>query len=357
MPDDEDIENALREAVKAIHREGEEVTVNKARTTAEEELGLETGYFKSHDQWKTRSKDIIQEAHEQLDASPEKSVKKPSKPKPAAKPKPPAKRTKAPAGQKTRKRQKKDESESEPDEVLSDSATASDESEVETPPKPATSKKAKKSTASEDGNTSALSDVQDPETPSENDVPAKTKIGTSKAINGNVDSESDLSDVIDEPAPKKKRGSGGTKQDTKPKKDTATKSSKASKGAETSPDEAEIKRLQGWLVKCGIRKLWGKELKPFETHKAKIKHLRSMLGDAGMTGRYSNEKATGIKEARELAADLEAVQEGNKHWGNDKDAASGSASNSEDEDAPAPPPRRSVTSRFVDFGDEDEDDE
>ena len=87
------------------------------------------------------------------------------------------------------------------------------------------------------------------------------------------------------------------------------------------PDDAEIKRLQGWLVKCGIRKMWWKELKPYESSKAKIKHLKDMLADAGMTGRYSIEKATQIKEARELAADIEAVKEGAERWGKDGDGS------------------------------------
>jgi hypothetical protein len=63
--------------------------------------------------------------------------------------------------------------------------------------------------------------------------------------------------------------------------------------------------------------MWWKELKPYETSKAKIKHLKDMLSDAGMTGRYSIEKATQIKEARELAADIEAVKEGAERWGKD----------------------------------------
>ena len=94
-----------------------------------------------------------------------------------------------------------------------------------------------------------------------------------------------------------------------------SKASKAKPDTETGPDEAEIKRLQGWLVKCGIRKMWWKELKPYESSKAKIKHLKDMLSDIGMTGRYSQEKASQIKEARELAADIEAVKEGAERWG------------------------------------------
>lgn len=125
-------------------------------------------------------------------------------------------------------------------------------------------------------------------------------------------SESEMSEVLDE-EPKPRRKSSG-----KPTTKTKTSDSKTAKAKSVGgedPDQAEIKRLQGWLVKCGIRKLWGKELKPFETSKAKIKHLKDMLADVGMTGRYSIEKANQIREARELAADIEAVQEGAERWG------------------------------------------
>ena len=61
--------------------------------------------------------------------------------------------------------------------------------------------------------------------------------------------------------------------------------------------------------------MWGRELAKFSTTQERINHLRGMLAEIGMTGRYSNEKAKKIKEERELAADLEAVQEGAKAWG------------------------------------------
>lgn len=48
-----------------------------------------------------------------------------------------------------------------------------------------------------------------------------------------------------------------------------------------------------------------------------------MLTDAGMTGRFSVEKASQIKEARELAADIEAVQEGAERWGADDENGEG----------------------------------
>jgi hypothetical protein len=131
-------------------------------------------------------------------------------------------------------------------------------------------------------------------------------------------SDSDLSSLIDEaPAPKSRsknkkfdpRSKGGGKG----KKAAAVKPKKSQD--DDDPDQAEIKRLQMWLGKCGIRKVWGAYLKPYETPKAKIGHLKSMLSDVGMAGRYSEAKAQQIKESRELAADLEAVQEMDQRWG------------------------------------------
>lgn len=120
-----------------------------------------------------------------------------------------------------------------------------------------------------------------------------------------------MSVLIDE-EPKRK---GGQKKG--PTAKPAKSGPKARKGSEqpNDPDQEEIKRLQGYLVKCGIRKMWHKELAPHPTPKDKIRHLKQMLSDAGMTGRFSQEKATQIRDQRELKADLEAVQEGAKIWG------------------------------------------
>ena len=114
------------------------------------------------------------------------------------------------------------------------------------------------------------------------------------------------------------------------------------------PKQAEIKRLQGWLVKCGIRKLWGKELKPYESPKAKIKHLKDMLADAGMSGRYSIEKASQIKEQRELKADIEAVQQGVERWGKQKNGNAEEVD--QDSDGRTKPKRRLVRgAQVLDF--------
>ena len=100
-----------------------------------------------------------------------------------------------------------------------------------------------------------------------------------------------------------------------------------------SGDEAEIKKLQGQLVKCGVRKIWGIELRAHgDDSRAKIRHLRGMLADAGMTGRFSEARAREIKERRELLADLEAVSEMNNLWGSA--AARGRSSRSRTAAAP-----------------------
>ena len=151
------------------------------------------------------------------------------------------------------------------------------------------------------------------------------------------DSESEMSVVMDEePKPKPARKRKST--ETAPKKEKKP-APKAKSKDEEDPDQAEIKRLQGWLVKCGIRKMWFRELAPYDTAKAKIKHLKEMLEDAGMTGRYSQEKANKIRDERELKADLEMIQQGAKQWGK------GSGDEEEEEEEEEGPPRRRAAAR------------
>ena len=127
-------------------------------------------------------------------------------------------------------------------------------------------------------------------------------------------SDSEMSVLLDED-PKIKKIKR-RKSDPKPKtKKTETSRPKRPSDSTTDPEAEEIKRLQGWLIKCGIRKMWYKELASCDSSKAKVKHLKEMLAEAGMTGRYSKEKADQIREERELKADLEAVQQGEKSWG------------------------------------------
>ena len=136
-------------------------------------------------------------------------------------------------------------------------------------------------------------------------------------------SGSDLSELIDEAPPPTKRKKSKKQNLETISRETASKSKskqgarggKNKSGDKVNPQEAEIKRLQSWLVKCGIRKVWSKELASHDTARAKIQHLKDMLKHVGMEGRFSAEKASRIREQRELKADLEAVQEGAKMWG------------------------------------------
>jgi hypothetical protein len=153
-------------------------------------------------------------------------------------------------------------------------------------------------------------------------------------------SESEMSVLIDEEPAKPKRRS---KAPSSPK----IKKGKDKEEPNVDPDQAEIKRLQGWLIKCGIRKMWARELAPYDSAKAKIKHLKQMLKDAGMDGRYSVEKAKQIKEERELRADLEVVQEEARKWG--------TARSDDEEEAQGGRPRRRLARGFksLDFLDSD----
>lgn len=57
------LEKALRDTVANIFRTGklEELTVKRVRLAAETTLGLDEGFFKAHDEWKTRSEQIIKD--------------------------------------------------------------------------------------------------------------------------------------------------------------------------------------------------------------------------------------------------------------------------------------------------------
>lgn len=111
-----------------------------------------------------------------------------------------------------------------------------------------------------------------------------------------------------------KRKKGSKKEPSSPKK-TKPKNPPKKPSGDDDPLEAEIKKLQSQLTKCGVRKLWHNELKEYSDARGKIRHLKQMLSDIGMDGRFSEAKAREIRETRELLADAEAAQEMNKLWG------------------------------------------
>ncbi|KAA8645997.1 hypothetical protein EYZ11_004006 [Aspergillus tanneri] len=313
VPSDDALEKTLCDVVAEIYRSGnmDELTIKRVRLAATKALKIDEKFFKKSSVWDAKSDQIIKAAVAAHDNKPQESNGQEddsdaSSPIPTKSKR--IKRTKpdAPA---QRKGQKASTPESEDGEQDRDSATPSEMSDEDV--KKPTKKRSKgaqgkkpqpkyaKTTVPEDSGSEAEQDSEPSVKP--------------KADPKN-DSESEMSVVLDEapkPKPKPKRQMSAEAPAQKGKKKAATKA----KDVDQDPNEAEIKRLQGWLIKCGIRKFWSRELAPYDTPNAKIKHLKGMLKDAGMEGRYSLEKANRIKEERELRADLEQVQEGAKRWG------------------------------------------
>lgn len=127
---------------------------------------------------------------------------------------------------------------------------------------------------------------------------------SSRRITDNQKSDSELSSLVDEPSKKKARG--------KPKNSEAGKPPVKSKRSKQtshmlSKDEETIKRLKSLVVACGVRKQWTRELDGLNVN-AQIAHIRKILSDLGMVGRPSIEQAREIRAQRELAQELDDVQ-------------------------------------------------
>ncbi|KAK2810144.1 hypothetical protein FQN49_008554 [Arthroderma sp. PD_2] len=313
LPGPETLEQGLRDTVANIYKSGklDELTVKRVRLATEQKLGLEEGFFKNHNEWKPRSDEIIKDEVEVQENPPPKPAAVPKKGQSKKRPSPEA--PKAPAPVKRRKKS----TPVEPEESNISSATEYSElepvSKRKAKPSPAKAPKNKKKATKTDPESEQESSQH---SESDEDVGAGPEAAPEARNDSNAGeaSESEMSVLIDEePKPKKKRSASQPSAQTKAKRSTSEK--KRKEPVPEDPDKAEIKRLQGWLVKCGIRKVWGRELMGCSTPKEKIRHLKSMLKDAGMDGRYSVEKANRIREEREIKADLEAVQEGAKMWG------------------------------------------
>ncbi|KAL5115258.1 hypothetical protein ACEQ8H_006850 [Pleosporales sp. CAS-2024a] len=293
LPSEAAVLQTLRDAVVAIHRTAkpDDLTVKRIRARAETELGLPHGFFKHHATWKQKSHDAITDAVDKYCRHP---TPDPTPQKPVA------------------------------------PATNAVKRKAAAPPKKPT-KRSK--TESED-------DLPD------DTSPPKTAPTPPPATKGHA-SESEMSELLDESPKKKARKKEPAEKRARP---AAPKAAKPKPAADHA-DAAEVKRLQGWLVKCGIRKVWSKDaqLSQCATDKEKIAVLQGMLTDVGMHPKYSLEKAAKIKEKRELDKDLAAIQEADAHWGT---AA----------DNPGPRPRRAAAAapkkhQKIDFSDDDEDHE
>lgn len=344
QPSEATVRKQLQDIVISLHKAGntDDLTVKRVRTRAEEALGLEAGFFNSPD-WKQKSKDTIVEAvvcsclkfrqDPCLTMSQQKYCG--DEPEPELEPTPKAAKTKAPAKKATTKvenktgAKRKTAAPKKPAQKRRKTASSEDElsdelSDAESEPAKKPARKAK-NVVEEDSDeeevtsrkpTKRAKPVVEEEDDSDAGPAQTTKAATPPLARGGDASDSELSSLLDESPAKGKRQK---KAQAAKKKEPAKPKAKAASKATDDPDQAEIKRLQSWLVKCGIRKVWSKELAKCDTSKEKIKHLKAMLSDAGMDGRYSDEKAAKIKEKREFAKDLEAIKEGEAAWGTVED--------------------------------------
>ncbi|KAI9842219.1 MAG: hypothetical protein M1838_003231 [Thelocarpon superellum] len=321
LPSTSTVTHSLQETVRELFRAGggENLTIKQVRTAVEDKLRLPHGYFKEHGEWKVKSKEIIEGAFATADA-PKSPSKAPEGTAPRTELPAPGRASLAQRGKQSvdhsRKRRKI--------EVLSDEDV--DAESVDPPPvitsmgRP--SKKPPKHGTTDAGSRSEPSRVAPPPLPLARDT----------------SSDSELSILMDDDAPKKpnaprRRSVKATTSGPAKKSLTATASSKKDAPV-LEPQEAEIKRLQSWLLKCGVRKLWHRELAACSTPASKIKHLKDMLKDVGIEGRFSVEKARKIKEERELQAEVAAIQASNQRWGE-----AGDDEDEDDDDAAAEKPR------------------
>ena len=368
------LKHALQNAVSEVYRSGDldNLTIKRIRKSVEADLGLEDDFFKNDPWWKEESKNIIQfevvrvgesvfsnSAHladkhaQDSHADPSANgIQPPSTPSP--RPPPKSKKaqpnlpepqkpnrdfrgTKRPSSDKAgpNKRRRKETPDTE--DFASEEEDVPRKKPTTKPKKPAPNEKTgPKQRQQEENSDLYLSGSEEEEISSRQPVSKLKKVTgpspesenneelgqISEDISGSVGaserkakaSESEMSEVLDEAPKIKSRKRKSDPGKVRPKKTEISRRKKPTEQS-TDPDIEEIKRLQGWLIKCGIRKMWHRELAPYDNTKAKIRHLKELLADAGMTGRYSIEKANHIKEERELQADLEAVQAGAKQWG------------------------------------------
>ncbi|KAL6804209.1 hypothetical protein J3E68DRAFT_423111 [Trichoderma sp. SZMC 28012] len=340
------LKEALIEGTREVYSaEPDGTSVNKVRRRVEEKLGLEDGFFTS-ETWKQKSKTIIKEQVDKLldeDASEPKyesdskvGIKRQSSEIESPQPK----RRKRTSGA-TKKKEESDVDEAPKKESSTKSkklvsrrkAEVNDsdyqDAKLEGSPSPARNRKQstkeeskdelKHNLSSEGGNAT----IKKQETPGDEIKPPvkdqpdsgaeEAKADVKDESKPEVNEEDEYSDVIDEPPPTKRKRGEKKETSSKPK---ASKPAAKKDATPDDPKDAEIKKLQSQLTKCGIRKLWHIELKQYgDNAGAKIRHLKKMLADIGMDGRFSESKAREIKEMRELQADVEAAQEMDRLWG------------------------------------------
>ncbi|KAF8440607.1 hypothetical protein BGX38DRAFT_1206023 [Terfezia claveryi] len=340
------ITQGIQDAVKRHFQESgdaENLTVNSIRSKAEVTLELGKDFLRKDSYWRNESKTIIREEFERQNDSIEEGINPPPPKKDASRKKKvafgkqkaeepdPSEESQSPK-KLSRRRAEKPKVKPVKRAVTPDMDKGNSEDEDEPP---ITRKRPRTKVISTPGKNDGKGSQTKTPDPEASDVEmAGSSLEEGKGTTGEhdgegaeektgVDSESEMSEVLDITSKKKRQRTADTSKPRTTSKATTIKASakgRPKKSKEATPVDADtekIKELQGWLIKCGVRRLWGKELAKLPSAKEKINHLKGMLVDIGMTGRYSNDRARKIKEERELAADLEAVQQGAKAWGAD----------------------------------------
>ncbi|KLO05307.1 hypothetical protein SCHPADRAFT_933695 [Schizopora paradoxa] len=297
-----DLERAselVRKIVNEAQKDGtlSKLTPRVVRQKVEQELELDPGTL-DEKEYKGKLKSIIQDAVDATNGSGDESE---GRDKQEGSSKGNSKKTPAPP--KTKPKQKK----------ATKRESTSDVDSNQT-------RKRKKDVTSEIGpagpsdRTNKPKDAPIPET-KKVEVPLEKKPDVVKLTNetapAKYQSDSEMSILIDEPPPKKrkKRASDETSKEKKSIKEKKP-------ATDTSPAEEQIKKLKSLVVACGVRKQWARELEDCETTSQQINHLKKLLTDLGMKGRFSMEQAKTIKQKRELAKEIQDVREfAEKHAG------------------------------------------
>ncbi|RKP33922.1 hypothetical protein BJ085DRAFT_32202 [Dimargaris cristalligena] len=112
-------------------------------------------------------------------------------------------------------------------------------------------------------------------------------------------SDGDLSSVEEEPPPKKQRKAASPN-----KAPVAKRKPKQASAPASDADQERIKNLKSYFTKCGVRKVWSRELTNLSP-KQQIQKLKQMLTELGVEGRPTIEKCKKIAMQRELQAEFE----------------------------------------------------
>ena len=306
MPSDTELTHALEEAVEELFDEDPgNVRPKAVRAKAEEKLRLQSGFYASSDEWRERSKDVLQKKFEQLLNSAEDADSH---------------------GKKRKSSESGDEEAAQP--PPKKRATVSKSTKEKPKPKPSAPAKRPRPKKQASPPSSALEKdsgneldvgipVREPPKPAKSPSEVvKDDPAAHQPVDEGLD-DSDLSSLLDEaPPPKAARKKKGAPSQSEPKGASKPKAKpKKTMDSAASPQDAELKELQSQLLQCGVRKIWAMHLAKFDSHKEKVGELKRMLREVGMEGRFSKEKARQIKETRELQADIQAIQEGEGKWG------------------------------------------